>query len=356
VAEGKRELHELRQQMAQIDGQLLALLNGRAKAARRIGELQKDHPPAFPLTDHAALRELVARSSGELPEQALREIFAAVFSSCLALELPIEVAFAGLEGSPAHAAARGRFGQTAALGAVASTREALDEVSRRNAEFALIPFETSIDGPLHEAITALVASELRVIEMLDVTLDLHLLNRSGHLPDVKKVYATATDRDLCARALCGLGAPPLVIVVESPLVACQLAVGDSDAGALAADGFGTALGLEVARRSMLDTVGARARYAVVGRRPSGRTGNEATTLVFSIQEGPESLIDVLKVFADRGLPLTKIQSHPVPGETWTYLFCAEVAGHFTDRPLVVAFEEIKRITRFFKLLGSYPAR
>jgi chorismate mutase/prephenate dehydratase len=343
--------------MAQIDGQLLALLNGRAKASRRIGELRKNHPPAFPLTDYAAIRELVTRSSGELPEQPLREIFAAIFSSCLALELPIAIAFAGLEGSPAHAAARGRFGQTATLSAVTTARGALDDVSRSNAEFALIPFETSIDGPLHDAIAALVASELRVIEMLDVTLDLHLLNRSGHLTDVKKVYTTAADRALCERSLGGLAPqPPLVLSVESPLLACQLAVGDSDAGALAAEGFGIALGLEVARRSMLDTVGARARYAVVVKRPSGRTGNEATTLVFSVQEAPGSLIDVLKVFADRGLQLTRIQSHPVPGETWSYLFCAEVSGHFTDRPLVVAFEEIKRITRFFKLLGSYPTR
>ncbi len=344
--------------MAQIDGQLLALLNGRAKASRRIGELRKHDPPAFPLTDCAAIRELVTRSSGELPEQPLREIFAAIFSSCLALELPIAIAFAGLEGSPAHAAARGRFGQTASLSAVTTTRGALDEVSRSNAEFAVIPFETSIDGPLHDAIAALVASELRVIEMLDVTLDLQLLNRSGHLTDVKKVYTTAADRALCERSLDAL-APQLaleVLSVESPLLACQFAVGDSEAGALAAEGFGIALGLEVARRGMLDTAGARARYAVVGKRPSGRTGNEATTLVFSVQEAPGSLIEVLKIFADRGLQLTRIQSHPVPGEAWSYLFCAEVAGHFTDRPLVVAFEEIKRITRFFKLLGSYPTR
>jgi chorismate mutase/prephenate dehydratase len=43
------------------------------------------------------------------------------------------------------------------------------------------------------------------------------------------------------------------------------------------------------------------------------------------------------------------------GESWQYLFFAEVSGHFTDRPLVAAFEEIKRLTKYFKVLGSYPS-
>jgi chorismate mutase/prephenate dehydratase len=356
VAESNRELHELRQQIAQIDGQLLALLDGRAKAARRIGELRKDSPPSLPLADQASLRELANRSSGAMPEPSLREIFSAVFSACLALELHVEVAFAGYEGGPAHAAARARFGQTAALVAAATTAEALDEVSRRGAEFALVPFETSIDGLSQGTITALVASELRIVEMLDVPLDLHLLNRSGHLADVKKIYATAADRASCLRSVEALPQHPPVVEVQTPLLACQLAAGDVDGAALAGDGFSAMLGLEVARRSMLDAGGARARYAVVGRRPSGRTGNEATCLVFSAQEPSGSLLDVLRVLTDRGIRLTKIHSHPVAGEAWSYLFCAEIGGHFTDRPLVVAFEEMKRVTRFFKLLGSYPTR
>ena len=75
-----------------------------------------------------------------------------------------------------------------------------------------------------------------------------------------------------------------------------------------------------------------------------------------MQDAPGSLLDVLRVFAERGIRLTNIQSHPAEGASWSYLFYVEAAGHFTDRALVTAFEEIKRMTRMFKLLGSYPAR
>lgn len=291
-----------------------------------------------------------------MPQPSLHEIFSTIFSACLALELHVEVAFAGLEGGASHAAARARFGQTATLIPATTMAEALEEVSRRGAEFALVPFETSIDGPMQGTVAALLASELRIVEMLDVPLDLHLLNRSGHVTDVKKVYATALDWASCARSLEGLAQHPSMVDVQTPLLACQLAAGDPDGAALAGDGFASMLGLEIARRSVLDVGGARARYAVVGRRPSGRSGNEATCLAFSVQDPSGSLLDVMRVLTDRGIPLTKIHTHPVAGEAWSYLFCAEIGGHFTDRPLVAAFEEIKRVTRFFKILGSYPTR
>jgi len=77
--------------------------------------------------------------------------------------------------------------------------------------------------------------------------------------------------------------------------------------------------------------------------------------LFTVQDAPGSLLDALRQFAERGINLSKIQSRPMEGESWAYLFFVEVAGHFTDRALITAFEEMKRGTRSFKVLGSYPA-
>jgi chorismate mutase / prephenate dehydratase len=138
-------------------------------------------------------------------------------------------------------------------------------------------------------------------------------------------------------------------------MACELAAQDLLSAALANEAFGAHLGLQVAQRSVLDRGGDRVRYAVVGARPSGRTGADVTSLVFTVQDAAGSLLDVLRALAESGINLTNIQSHPQRGEAWSYLFYVELAGHFTDRPLVTAFEEIKRLTRSFRVLGSYPA-
>jgi chorismate mutase len=268
VIEDRREVEELRQQMAKLDNDILAALDLRAHAARRLGELRRDQPPLLPLTDHESVRAIVARSNGDMPEDALRAIFGEIHAACVALELPVKIVFVGTEGNPCHAAARGRFGQNASVTPVDGTGAALDEVSRKRAEFAVVPFETASEGPVESTIAALAAGDLRVVELLE--------------------------RD-------------------------------------------------------------RVRYAVVCARPSGRTGNDLTAVVFSVQDSPGSLLDVLRVFAERGINLTNVHSHPAAGQPWVYQFYVEMAGHFTDRPLVGAFDEVKPLTRFFKLLGSYPS-
>jgi chorismate mutase len=268
VAGERREANELRDEMGRIDAQLLDALDKRARVARQLRELRKDQPASLPLTNDALIGELVSRSTGDMPREALASILREVYAACLALELPVAVAYAGPESGPDHAAARRRFGGGARLVPTDNVAHALDEVSHKRAEFAIVPFETASDGTVHSTVLALAPTELRIAE-----------------------------------------------VFESE----------------------------------------RVRYAVVGTRPAGRSASDVTAVVFSVQDSPGALLDVLRVFAERSLNLTNVLSHPVEGKDWTYLFYLEIAGHFTDRALVTAFEEMKRLTRFFKLLGSYPS-
>jgi chorismate mutase/prephenate dehydratase len=97
----------------------------------------------------------------------------------------------------------------------------------------------------------------------------------------------------------------------------------------------------------------RVRYAIVGNRPSSRTGSDLTGLVFAVSDSPGALHEILKQFAERGVNLTKIQSRPTPGESWQYLFFIEVQGHATDRAIIGAIEDVRRLSKFFKVLGSY---
>jgi chorismate mutase/prephenate dehydratase len=360
VQEGRREAEELRQELARLDAQLIATLHRRARTSKALGHLRGDHGPSLVATDNASIRAVVeqARQQGgtaDMPEEALRDIFREIYAACTALELPAKVAFVGPEGGGGYAAARGRFGRGPSLFSVESTAAALQEVTRKRAQLAVVPFETSTEGPVQGTLLALLASDLRIVEIVDTTFHLHLMNRSGSLDGVQTVYATPADHARCQRFLSELGPHSRVIDVANPHAACQHALEEPGAAALANEAFGGELGLEIARRNVLDAGERRVRYAVVGTRPTGRTGSDMTSLVFGAQDDPGSLLDVLRVFAERGVNLTNIHSHPAEAEAWRYLFYVEMAGHFTDRPLVAAFEEMKRMTRFFKVLGSYPA-
>lgn len=289
-----------------------------------------------------------------MPEDALRDVFREIHAASLALELPVRVAYVGPEGGPGHAAVRRRFGRGPSV-SVESTSVALEEVTRKRAQLAVVPFETSTEGPVQGTLLALLASDLRIAELIDTKYQLHLMSRGGRVEGIERVYVTPGDHARCQRFLSSLSPDLSVIDVPTPVLACQRASEDPPAAAIADDSFGGDAGLEVAQRSVLDAGESRVRYAVIAARPSGRSGKDMTSLVFAAQDGPGSLLDVLRVFAERGVNLTNIQSHPADGEVWRYLFYVEMSGHLTDRPLVTAFEEMKRVTRFFKVLGSYPA-
>ncbi|MCL2447364.1 MAG: chorismate mutase [Polyangiaceae bacterium] len=356
MAETTLEIDELRRQMAQVDARLVALLDERARAARRIGELRRDQAPVLPLTDRTALEALVSRSPGDMPAEPLRRVLGTVYAECLALELPTKVAVAGDDGGPAHAAARGRFGTaSAATTLVESAAEALDAVSRRRADFAVAPLETTDGGPVYATLSALLASDLRVVEVLEIPVDLVVANRSGALDGIDRVHGTAPDLAGCRRVLGDVLPRASHVEARSALAACLVAREDGGSAALALEATAIDAGLTVARRGLLDAGGQRMRAAVLGMRPSGRTGRELTSFGFTLRDGPGALVDVIGAFAERGIPLAKIHSHPSRNEAWSYVFFGEAVGHFTDRPLVMAFEEVKRLTRSFKLLGSYPA-
>src|SRR6185312_4636563 len=297
----------------------------------------------------------------DMPAPDLRAIFQQVYASCLALELPVKVAYIGPEGGFAHAAARARFGASAELVATDTIAATLEEVAGHRAEFCVLPVETTTEGPVQATIFALVATDLKIVAEIETVSDLCLMNRTGNEGDIEKVYATAADHARAQKALAALGHKPQTVTVydvKTPLLACRLAAEDHGAAALVTDGFGTEHELQIARRGMVDDGAERVRYAIIGARPSARTGDDATACIFSVHDAPGALLDILRLFAERGINLRKIQSRPARGADpaeWTYMFFVELSGHTTDRPLVSALEDVRHKARFFKVLGSYPS-
>jgi chorismate mutase/prephenate dehydratase len=370
VTDRKRDNEELERQLEAADLEILAALEKRAKLAREAGEKRKgESPAASPLGERARLDALLTRAQGDLPEGDARAIFQLIYASVAPLETARAV-FVGPEGGIANLAARMRFGASSAFASSENVQAAVEEVVRGRADFALVPLETKSMGPVQATIEALRSSDLKIVGSLEMPVALDLMNRTGNAADIEKVYATTADRALATRVLGSPGgtqggsslAPPSssraqlqVLEVKSPLVACQFAKEDHGAAALVAESVGAAAGLLVARRSIGDVPDDRVRFAVVGARPPARTGEDATALVFSVEDSPGALLQVLSQFSERGINVIKIHSHPVPGAGWSYLFFVEVWGHATDRSLVTAFDEVRRRTKIFKVLGSYAA-
>jgi chorismate mutase/prephenate dehydratase len=355
MSDAKRELEELQRELSAIDTQLVAALDARARLARRAGELRRANPGQPALNDRPVLASVLAKATGDMPEEDLRVVLRDVYAACLGLEQPATIACLGPEGGPASCAARARFGAAAKLVPADGVVSALDEVARKRADLAIVPIETRRDGPVQSTLSALLATELRIVAVVEHTVDLHLVSRSGSLEGVQTIYATTADHAHAEHFVEQLPGPPSVVDVRSPVLACRHAADEPASAAIATESVAADAGLIIAHRSVGEAGAEAVRYAVVGTRPATRSGDDRTALVFSVRDEPGALLSVLKHFADRSVNVTKIQSRPSDEESWVYLFFVEVCGHATDRALVSALEDVKRQTRFFRVLGSYPA-
>jgi chorismate mutase/prephenate dehydratase len=352
MTDRRRELEELRRQMAEADAEILRGLQHRAQIARQIGALGP--APISLVTEREQLGALEKLAGDELPGDAVRAVFREIRAATAPLERAARVAYVGPEGGFAHVAAQKQFGIGATLATAESVELAVDEVTRQRADFAVIPFESSVEGPLQASIEVLSNADLSLAAKIEIRANWSVMGRASHAAEIEKIYAYAADRLACQKYL---ASHPRSAVVDarSPQAACQMCLQDPTGAAIVAEPVGQQAGLVEVEANVGDKANLRVRYGIVSTRPTQRTGSDTTALLFGVHDAPGALFDVLKHFAERGINLETIHSRPRQGEDWNYLFYVEVSGHVTDRGVVTALEEIKRETKLLKVLGSFPS-
>ncbi len=345
---------ELEAKLSEIDQDLLRTIERRANLAHELAKLRTGTARFAPTAGGAHLAALEAGVTPPFPASAVRPLFTAIDAACRVYDVAPRVAVVGAEGDFGWMAARTHFGIGAELVPVVTSAGAIEEVARSRAELAVVPYESLKDGPIFPTIQAIAGADIKLIGEREQVQALCLVNRSGDPSEVRKVYASPQDHAACATYLEAHHGDIFVHDVKSPFAAWELAMAESTAGAIVPRGFTGNGELRVARENVGDEGEARIRYGIVGRLPAARSGSDATALLFSVHDRPGALHAILAHFKERSCNLRRIQSRPVPGEGWEYLFYVEVSGHMTDRSLVAALEGVKREAKMLKILGSFP--
>jgi chorismate mutase/prephenate dehydratase len=350
----RKRIDELRQKLLDTDLEILRSIERRARAAQELARLRSGSARHAPLTDGVHLASLEKAAVAPLDKTAIRSIFSAIDAACRTFEVAPRVVFIGGDGGFGWIAARSYFGATAELVRAEGPLAAIEEVARSRAEFAVIPYESLEDGPIFPTIQAIAAADLKLVGERELSQALSLVNASGNPADIEKLYVSPQDHVTCVRYLESNHPRALVLDVRSPVMALELASENRGAAAIVPRGALSAADLRVARENVGDAGVVRIRYGVVSRLPAQRSGADATALLFSVHDHPGALHDILQYFKERNCNLRRIQSRPMPGEGWDYLFYLEVGGHVSDRHLVAALEGVKREAKTLKVIGSFP--
>jgi chorismate mutase/prephenate dehydratase len=346
----------LRKKIDQIDEKIVLLLNDRASLAQRIGSNKSLNGQEIyaPGREKDVLSRVSQLNRGPLSEQAIRSVFREIISACRALEGPLRVAFFGAEATYAHLAAREKFGSSVALSPTASIAEVFQAVSQARVSFGVVPIENSTEGVVAHTLDMLVDSELKICA--EIFLDIHHnLLSSGRPADIQRIVSHPQALAQCRAWLASHFPQVPVEEVASTAHAAIAAATDKTVGAISSALAREVYDLKVVAANIEDHSNNITRFLVIGRDATRRTGDDKTSLVFSVKDKPGILHRMLQPFARSRINLTKIESRPIKSKPWEYLFFIDCRGHRDEPRIKRALKTLERSCDFLKILGSYPS-
>ena len=96
------------------------------------------------------------------------------------------------------------------------------------------------------------------------------------------------------------------------------------------------------------------RFLVIGKKEAGYTGRDKTSVLFSIKDKVGALYEMLNIFKNAKINLTKIESRPSKKKAWDYYFFVDMQGHIKETRLKKALTNLEKKCHFIKIVGSYP--
>jgi chorismate mutase / prephenate dehydratase len=350
-------LDELRQKIDDVDARIVSLIADRMRLAEEIGQEKKvskkfieDRQRELKVIQH--VRD-VARNQ-DISQRDVEKIYQLIIDASKKVQ-GVAVAFQGEPGAYSEEAATRFFGpQTQGR-----PRETLEQVFRavetEEVPFGVVPVENSTEGSINRVYDLLLDSSLMVCGEVELRISHHLIANPGVTMDsIKKVYSHPQALAQCRAFLLRLHCEAVSTYDTAGSVKMIKEQGLKDCAAIASARAAEIYGMQILASGIEDNPNNYTRFFVLSKEDAPVSGNDKTSIVFSLKHNPGVLFEALKEFASRNINLTKLESRPTRQAPWEYNFYLDFSGHRQDKEAQEALEKLRDTSIFVKVLGSYP--
>ncbi|MCD6308836.1 MAG: prephenate dehydratase [Candidatus Latescibacteria bacterium] len=228
-------------------------------------------------------------------------------------------------------------------------------VASGEADFGTIPIENSLAGSIHENYELLLKHDLVITGEIKLRIIHSLMARPGtELSGIRRVYSHPQALSQCKDFLAKLGDVELVSVYDTAGAAQHVKESvNLDEAAVASEQAARDYGLDILKTGIESNHQNFTRFLILSRNLAEPVENSKTSIVFSTKNIPGALFKSLSVFALRDIDLYKIESHPIPGSPWVYMFYLDFNGDIREEVTKRAISHLEEIASFLKVLGSY---
>ena len=349
----------------QLDTDLVALVNERAKLVVQVGEFKRksDVPIYAPHREAAVLKKIELLNEGPLQNKTLEAIYRELMSGSFALEKPLSIAFLGPEGEFSHLAAVRHFGSSVQFNPARQIRDVFQAVAKKEADYGLVPIENSTVGGINESLDAFIGDMHEKVNIYgEVKLEVQFCLLASCRPEqVKTIYSTPDIFEQCRNWLSTQYPQAERVRTQTAASATRKAKSEiekdptSGAAAIASPLAGEIYGLKPLFNAIEDRQSNVTRYLILSKSQTEPSGKDKTSIMFTTEDKSGALVDVLEIFKRNAINLTHLEKRPSQEENWDYTFFLDLEGHREDDRIAQIIGEARAHCKSLTVLGSFPA-
>ena len=378
------ELDALRGRIDEIDAQLVALFEQRMAVTQKVGEykqangipvldvgrerqvLEKKqalvHSPELK-TDVTTLYETIMGISRRQQRKLVREhdsqpSFLRYTAARQAARRPVaepRVVYQGVPGAYSEQAAINFFGEGVLSEGLEQFEDVFLALKEGRADYGVVPIENSSTGAIRQIYDLLTQYECFMVGETTVKVE-HCLRapRGATLDTITHVYSHEQGLFQCEQYLNrhpGWHQVPQADTAGSARMVAS--TGDITKAASCSARAAELYGLEILARAINHNSNNTTRFVVVAPRMELRPGADKISTVFTLPHEVGSLHEILTIFAVQGLNMVKLESRPIPGHSWEYMFFLEFTGSLEDPAMEGILHELTQTTADFRVLGNF---
>jgi prephenate dehydratase len=223
-------------------------------------------------------------------------------------------------------------------------------------DYGFIPIENSLAGSIHQNYDLLLRNKLWVVGEHHLRVSHCLIGRpEASLAGVKKVISHPQALAQCYGYLHGLpGVTTEAVYDTAGSVKMVRDQASPELAAIASSRAAQLYGMQILAENIEDNPANFTRFLVISRTPVQPEKDAKTSIVFTLKNVPGSLFRALSALALRDIDLTKMESRPLVGSPWEYLFYIDFYGSTFDPVVQRALAHLEEYALMLRILGSYP--
>ena len=375
-----KKMDEEREQINDIDSQIIKLLADRRKLSKEIISLKNEKNSS--IRDKSRERELLTklveagRKAG-LDSYFITKVFHEIIDDSIGIQnkfvLDQEnpdasltskvIAIQGIKGSYSYLASNlffAGFEGELSFKYKDSFEDAVASVENDEADFAVLPVENTTSGSINDVYDAIIGSQLSIIgeEIFPVKHCLVAIEETP-LNKLEKIFTHIQAARQCNRFLSGIKNASVEYSLDTALSVQKIkTTKNPHYAAIASEEAAKLFDVVILRENIANQPGNFTRFLVCAKEPiTVDTRIPAkTSIIMATSQQPGSLVQALSIFQKFGVNMTKLQSRPIIGNPWEEMFYLDFIGNTSDENVQDLLDEFGQYVRFMRVLGCYPSK